>query len=65
MVDLIPPEGASEKQIDEFLASVRADARKHVRELLAGGAPESEIAEYIASLEPLAPDALPTEGEDR
>jgi len=65
MVDLIPPEGTSEEQIEEFLASLRTEARGHVRELLASGAPESEIAEYIASLEPLSPDSLPTDGGDR
>jgi len=62
MIDLIPPEGATEEQIDAFVASLRIDARVRVRQLLAAGAPEVEVAEYIAGLEPLPADALPTEG---
>ncbi len=58
MINLIPPEGATEEQLDAFLASLRKDARKHVRELLAAGTPEMEIADYIASLEPTEADSI-------
>lgn len=65
MSDLIPPEGATEAQIDAFVASLREDAREHVRELLAAGAPEVEITEFIASLEPLSADAVSRNGGER
>lgn len=58
MTNLIPPEGATEEQLDEFVASLRKEARGHVRELLAAGAPEMEIADYIASLEPTEEDSI-------
>ena len=62
MTDLIPPDGASEAQIDAFVASLRKDAREHVRDLRAAGASEVEIAEYVASLESLSTDAVASEG---
>ena len=58
MMNLIPPEGATEEQLDAFVASVRKDARKHVRELVAAGTPEMEITDYIASLEPSDEDSI-------
>ena len=58
MTNLIPPEGATEQELDAFVASLRKDARGHVRELLAAGAPEMEIADYIASLEPTEEDSI-------
>jgi len=58
MINLIPPEGATEEQIDSFLTSLRKDARKRVRELLAAGAPEMEIADYISSLQPTEADSI-------
>ncbi|HUY73350.1 MAG TPA: hypothetical protein VMW11_02445 [Candidatus Dormibacteraeota bacterium] len=58
MINLIPPEGATEEQLDAFVASLRKDARMHVRELLAAGTPEMEIADYIASLEPTEEDSI-------
>ena len=64
MTDLIPPEGATQEQIDAFLASLRGDARKHVRERLASGASAAEIAEYIASLEPPSADAVSPDEEE-
>jgi hypothetical protein len=64
MTDLIPPEGATQEQIDAFLASLREDARKHVRERLASGASAAEIAEYIASLEPPSADAVSPSGDE-
>jgi hypothetical protein len=64
MTDLIPPEGATEEQIDAFLASLREDARKHVRERLASGASAAEIAEYIASIEPPSADAVSPNGDE-
>jgi hypothetical protein len=58
MNNLIPPEGATEEQLDEFVASLRQEARAHVRGLLAAGAPEMEIADYVASLEPVEADSI-------
>jgi hypothetical protein len=58
MINLIPPEGATEEQLEAFVASLRKDAREHVRGLLAAGAPEMEIADYIASLEPTEDDSI-------
>jgi hypothetical protein len=60
--DLIPPEGATEAQIDAFVASLRMEAREHVRDLRAAGASEDEIAEYIARLDSLSTDAVSSEG---
>ena len=57
MTEMIPPAGATDAQIDAFVASVRQEAREHVRDLRSAGASEVEIAEYIASLESLSADA--------
>jgi hypothetical protein len=65
VTELIPPEGATEAQIDAFVASLREDAREHVRELLAAGASEVEVAEFMASLEPLLTDAISADGGER
>jgi hypothetical protein len=65
VTDLIPPEGATEAQIDTFLASLREDAGEHVRELLAAGAPEVEVSEFMASLEPFSTDAISADGGER
>jgi hypothetical protein len=62
LTDLIPPEGATEAQIDAFVASLRQEAPHHVRDLRAAGASEVEIAEYIASLESLSTDAASSDG---
>jgi hypothetical protein len=64
MADLIHPEGDTQNQIDAFLASLREDARKHVRERLASGASAAEIAEYIASLDPPSADAVSPDGDE-
>jgi hypothetical protein len=63
MINLIPPEGATEEQLDAFVASLRQEARAHVRRLLAAGAPEMEIADYIASLEPAEADSIAQDDE--
>lgn len=60
MTSLIPPEGATDTQVEAFISSLRLAAREKVRELLAAGAPEVEIAEYMASLEPESEDSLPS-----
>ncbi|HYM66238.1 MAG TPA: hypothetical protein VEW68_03005 [Patescibacteria group bacterium] len=65
MLEVIPPEGATEEQVEAFVASLRADSRAHVRELLASGASETEIEDYLASLEPVPADALPGDGGRR
>jgi hypothetical protein len=62
MTVLIPPEGATQEQVDAFLASLREDARKHVRERIASGASAAQIAEYIASLEPPSADEVSPNG---
>ena len=64
MIDLILPEGATQEQIDAFLASLREDARKHVRARLASGASAAEITEYIASLEPPSADDVSPNAEE-
>lgn len=63
MINLIPPEGATEEQLDSFVASLRQEARAHVRELLAAGAPEMEIRDYIASIEPTEADSITPNAE--
>jgi hypothetical protein len=63
MTNLIPPEGATEEQLDAFVASLRQEARAHVRRLLAAGAPEMEISEYVASLEPAEADSITPDSE--
>ena len=57
MTDLIPPEGTTEEQIDAFVASLRQEASKQVRDMRGAGASEVEIAEYITSLESLSADS--------
>lgn len=47
----IPPEGASEVEVEDFVAGFRKDARPRVRELMLQGADEAQIAEYVASLD--------------
>lgn len=63
MINLIPPEGATEEQLEAFVASLRQEARAHVRQLLAAGAPEMEIADYLASLEPTEADSITQNNE--
>jgi hypothetical protein len=63
MTNLIPPEGATDAQVDMFIGSLRFEARERVRKLLAAGAPEVEVADYLASLEPTPEDGItPPEG---
>ncbi len=62
MTNLIPPEGTTDEQIDAFIASLRREARDKVRAMLAAGAPEVEITEYLASLEPEPDESVPTAG---
>jgi hypothetical protein len=59
MSNLIPAEGATDTEVEASIASLRLAARKKVRELLAAGAPEVEVAEYLASLEPATEDSIP------
>jgi hypothetical protein len=54
---LVPPEGASDEEIERFIASLRHEARGTVRDMVAHGASEDEIVDYINSLET---DADPT-----
>jgi hypothetical protein len=48
---LVPPEGASDEEVERFIASLRKEARGTVREMLANGASEDEIVDYINSLD--------------
>jgi hypothetical protein len=62
--NLIPPEDVTDKQLENYLASLPVNAEKDVRHLLASGAGEAEIAEYMASLGPEPEDQIePPEGE--
>jgi hypothetical protein len=64
MNNLIPPEGATEEQLETFLETIRRDGRAEVQRLLLAGASEAEVAAYIASLGPEPEDAIPApEGE--
>ncbi len=51
MSELIPPAGATDEQIEKFIASLQSEARPRVRKMLAEGAPEDEIVDYIKNLE--------------
>jgi hypothetical protein len=63
MINLIPPEGVTDKELEGFLSSVRKDAKEGVRQLLASGAGEAEVADYMASLGPEPEDEIaPPEG---
>jgi hypothetical protein len=62
MTNLIPPEGATDAQVEAFMGSLRLSARAKVREMLGAGAPEVEVAEYLASLEPDPEDSIPSAG---
>ncbi len=63
-MDLIPPESVTDKELAPSIASLRRDAQKGVRHLLASGRDEADIAEYIPSLGPEPEDAIgPPEGE--
>jgi hypothetical protein len=63
-MDLISRDGVTDKELDTYIASQRRDAQKGVRRLLASGADEADIAEYVASLGPEPEDEIgPPEGE--
>ena len=62
MTNLIPPEGTTDAQIDAFIARLRREAREKVRAMLAAGAPEVEITEYLASLELEPDESVPAAG---
>lgn len=59
MNNLIPTEGETDTQAEASIAGLRLAAAKKARELLAAGAPEFEVAEYLANLEPAAEDNIP------
>jgi hypothetical protein len=59
MTNLIPTEGTADTQVEASIGGLRLAARKKVREWLAAGAPEVEVAEYLASLEPATEDSIP------
>jgi hypothetical protein len=58
MTNLIPPEGATDAQLESFIESLRLSSREKVRQLLAAGAPETEVTEYLSSLEPAAEGSI-------
>ena len=57
------PDEERARQVEAYLAGVREEARAGARRMLLAGAEESEVAAYVASLEPPAPDALEEEPE--
>lgn len=59
MINLIPPEGVTDKE-QTYLARLRRDARESVRHLLASGAGEADVADYIASQGPEPEDEIAT-----
>lgn len=63
MNNLYEPDGVTEKDLETYSAGLRENAKKGVRTLLDSGAGEADVAEYMASLEPEAEDAIgPPEG---
>jgi hypothetical protein len=62
-MDVIP-ESITDNELETYIASLRRDAQKGVRHLLASGANEADVAEYIASLGPESEAEIgPPEGE--
>jgi hypothetical protein len=60
----IPRESVTDKELETYIASLRRDVQKGVSHLLASGADEAAIADYIASLGPEPEDEIgPPEGE--
>lgn len=63
-MDLIPGESVTGQELETYIAGLRRDAQEGVRHLLASGADEAEVAEYIASLRPEPEHEIgPPEGE--
>jgi hypothetical protein len=50
MKNLIQPEGGADKDLETYRAGLQENAKKEVRNVLASGAGEAEIAEYFTSL---------------
>jgi hypothetical protein len=64
MKNLIPPEGVTDKELENYLAGLPPKAQKDVLGLLASGAGKAEIVKYIASLGPEPEDELgPPQGQ--
>ncbi len=51
VIRLDVPDGSDEEALEKFLASLERSARSQVRRMILEGAPEAEIASYIASFE--------------
>ena len=51
VIRLDMPDGSDEEALEKFLASLKRSARAEVRRMILEGAPEAEIASYIASFE--------------
>jgi hypothetical protein len=63
-MDLIARENATGPELETYIASLRRDAQQGARHLLASGADEADVAEYIASLGPEPEHEIgPPEGE--
>jgi hypothetical protein len=63
-MDMIPRNSVAAKELEAYIASLHRDAQNGVRHLLASGADEADIAEYIASLGREPEDEIgPPEGE--
>jgi hypothetical protein len=64
MKNLLPPEGVTDKELENYTAGLPRNAQKHVLSLLGSGADKAEIVKYIASLGPEPEDELgPPEGQ--
>jgi hypothetical protein len=50
MKNLIPPESLTDAELDSYVASLEHAAEKTVRHMLAAGAGEAEITDYLADL---------------
>ncbi len=68
VIRLDVPDGSDEEALEKFLASLERSARSEVRRMILEGAPEAEIASYIASFQEQLgdeEDAIHEEDESR
>ena len=63
-MNLISRESIITNELKTYIAGLRRDAQHGVRQLLASGADEADVAEYIASLGPEPEEEIgPPEGQ--
>lgn len=58
MNNMIPPESRLDAELDSYVASLGHAAEKNVRHMLAAGAGEDEISEYLAELAAAPEDVI-------